>query len=478
MEVHNGLAAAGKTMLAACTLLAGFITVTPAHAQATEFCPTSLAEAMDGQFDAGWFLNHPMMTDKQDGYTNGPGWSDSNWYHDDGSPTGADGANQAVVNGKGGVQTIGAGLVPHEEPSSPRPTRYLYGGVSGAGSTLQQAIQNNDYFQVSFTTKSNLAAGTFFKKTYLIGYGGSTYKYAVLASTDASFSNPWTLVQEAQVTAPNGGAWTWDRFPNNNTLYPLLKPNQTYYLRVYLYDRTRNQQIGFPSSPTDTITADDFQFGTAVCPPAKLTLTKISNGKAGAFIFNGTNGVPTETITTTAAGGTGKVGATHTLTAANTETVVTEQATADFRLGAINCTGMGSGGTATPAIANNGANGGSVTLDAAATTWGSNITCTFTNESTEAGLWIRKSNQATTLVSGTKTTYTVQLHNDGPGAANNAVVRDTPGANLQNCAVVSNSCTATGTTCPDLSQVLTSDVALPNLPAGSGMSFKVQCDVK
>lgn len=32
MEVHNGLAAAGKTMLAACTLLAGFITVTPAHA--------------------------------------------------------------------------------------------------------------------------------------------------------------------------------------------------------------------------------------------------------------------------------------------------------------------------------------------------------------------------------------------------------------------------------------------------------------
>lgn len=30
----------------------------------------------------------------------------------------------------------------------------------------------------------------------------------------------------------------------------------------------------------------------------------------------------------------------------------------------------------------------------------------------------------------------------------------------------------------DRPHVLTSDAVLPNLPAGSGMSFKVQCDVK
>ncbi len=110
----------------------------------------------------------------------------------------------------------------------------------------------------------------------------------------------------------------------------------------------------------------------------RVTVTKVSNGGVGTFAFSGNNGFAAQTITTTTAG-TGVAGATQTLTAASTSTTITEAAPpSGFVLSAIACTGLGTGGTATPTI--NGAGGGSVTLDALATAPGSNIACTFTND--------------------------------------------------------------------------------------------------
>jgi hypothetical protein len=104
-----------------------------------------------------------------------------------------------------------------------------------------------------------------------------------------------------------------------------------------------------------------------------VALTKISNGAVGGFTFTGTNGWTSQTITT-ATSGTGVTGATQSLTAASTATTITEAIPAGYQVTSIFCTGLGSGGAATPNL-----NTGAVVLDAAATAMGSNIACTFTN---------------------------------------------------------------------------------------------------
>ena len=104
-----------------------------------------------------------------------------------------------------------------------------------------------------------------------------------------------------------------------------------------------------------------------------VTLTKISNGGVGGFTFTGTNGWASQTITTVTSG-VGVTGATQTLTADSTATTITETIPAGYALASVTCSGMGSGGTATPNLST-----GAVVFDAAATAVGSNISCTFTN---------------------------------------------------------------------------------------------------
>lgn len=114
-------------------------------------------------------------------------------------------------------------------------------------------------------------------------------------------------------------------------------------------------------------------------PPSTVTVRKLSTGGTGTFNFTGTNGYTATAVTTTAAGAAID-GTTRTLSAASTATTITEAATAGYRLTDISCTGLGTGGTATPTYTNNATVAGSVLLDAAATALGSNIQCTFTNE--------------------------------------------------------------------------------------------------
>ncbi|QQP96890.1 prealbumin-like fold domain-containing protein [Lysobacter enzymogenes] len=121
-------------------------------------------------------------------------------------------------------------------------------------------------------------------------------------------------------------------------------------------------------------------------PVATVTVTKISNGGTGTFDFTGSNGIQNHSITTTASGGTGTVGAQQTLTATGTQTTVTESTPpTGYALSNIQCTGLGAGGTATPDLPTR-----TVTLNAAATAVGSNIACTFTNQAS-AGVTLKKS---------------------------------------------------------------------------------------
>ena len=104
-----------------------------------------------------------------------------------------------------------------------------------------------------------------------------------------------------------------------------------------------------------------------------VTLTKISNGDVGDFIFTGTNGWASQTITTVTSG-VGVAGATQTLSAAATSTTITETIPAGYELVSVTCSGLG-GGTATPNLTT-----GDVVFDAAATAAAHDIACTFTND--------------------------------------------------------------------------------------------------
>ncbi len=108
-----------------------------------------------------------------------------------------------------------------------------------------------------------------------------------------------------------------------------------------------------------------------------FTLTKISQGGVGAFTFTGNNGWTSQTITTVTSG-TGVVGATQTLTALSTPTTIQESTIpAGYAVTAITCSGLGTGGTATPTLGT-----GTIALDAAATAPGAAIACTYTNSKT------------------------------------------------------------------------------------------------
>lgn len=120
------------------------------------------------------------------------------------------------------------------------------------------------------------------------------------------------------------------------------------------------------------------------------------------------------------------------------------------------------------------------------------IVCTYTNEIHRADIVLTKTNtpgenaeqdqSGDTLVSGASTTYVLTVANNGPDAADGAVLRDPPGTGLS-CATAA--CIANGgASCPALTgaplmtALQTVGVAIPGLPAGGSVSVTVQCQVE
>ena len=216
---------------------------------------------------------------------------------------------------------------------------------------------------------------------------------------------------------------------------------------------------------------------TNTAPAVKPTVTvnKVSLGGTGIFTFSGSNGVSSQTITTSG-DSVPTAGATDTLTASSTQTTITEGAPpAGWILQGINCTGLGTGGTQAANIATR-----TITLDASATTNGSAIICTFTNRKITVDLAITKSNGAgvTSVIAGTATTYTIRVANSGPDTATGAILSDPAAAHLTKTAVACSAtpglCTA-GTT-PTIAQ-LESGYALPAIASGQFYEITVTCTV-
>lgn len=209
----------------------------------------------------------------------------------------------------------------------------------------------------------------------------------------------------------------------------------------------------------------------------RVTVSKVSQGGTGTFSFTGSNGIGAQTLTTTVAG-TAVSGTPQVLTAASTATTVTESVPPiGYALSGISCTGL-AGGTATPDLATR-----TVTLDAAATAPGANIVCTFTNTAIPgADLSIVKIGSAASVRTGGVVSYTLTAGNNGPGAANGAVIRDVPGTGLD-CTTPSPtaSCSASGgAACPGATVPVVNlqgpgGVTIPTLPAGGGIVITLQC---
>lgn len=327
---------------------------------------------------------------------------------------------------------------------------------------------------------------TFFKRTGFGSWGPESYEYAVRVSTDPAFSSYWTLIQDERVTGVGGPRVDYAYRPADTTRFPFLRPDATYYIRVYLYDRTVN--LGTAASQPNSITADDFQIGTALCPLPKVTVSKISTGGVGSFAFTGDNGFDAQTIVTTVPG-TAVSAPTQTLDAAGVATNIVETAPAGFTLTQIECTGLPSG---TPIYTINGANGGSVQLPASAMTALADIRCTFTN-SLLVDLSITNTNTyspaqptdlpADTVTSGGDSKYTLVVTNHSAVAVTGAIVREeaTTRQGLTCPPTATVSCMGSAASaCPSASTtlgVLENGYTLGTLPAGGTATLTFSCTV-
>jgi uncharacterized repeat protein (TIGR01451 family) len=116
------------------------------------------------------------------------------------------------------------------------------------------------------------------------------------------------------------------------------------------------------------------------------------------------------------------------------------------------------------------------------------IVCTITNTAPMADLSVTKTNHADSVVKGSQVTYDITVHNDGPDAANDAVLTDPAPTRLQDCALATPACTASGgASCPavgsaagqlSIANLQGAGVVLPVMPNGGGIVVKVQCTVQ
>lgn len=283
---------------------------------------------------------------------------------------------------------------------------------------------------------------------------------------------------------PNGsGGWGAIFFDNTGTMYAYKSNSLSGRGQVY-----RIFGIGSGSLAYDILTDADTSSNLdgARCPsallqvPPALLLRKQTSGEAGGpFTFSLTNTtVATGSVSTTAADTPVVVnGQAYTVTAAGVGQALSVSETAlptGWRLGQVSCTSAGSPVTAS-------VSGNAFTVPGNALGYGRLVECTVTNRRSASTLALAKTSSATgVLRSGDSLVYTLVASNQGPDAADGAVLQD-PAVPGVSCA--SLSCSATGgAQCPPgpaltVAGLQGSGLVLPALPAAGSVTVTLQCEV-
>lgn len=214
-------------------------------------------------------------------------------------------------------------------------------------------------------------------------------------------------------------------------------------------------------------------------PPALLLRKQTQDQAGGPFTFSLTNTTVTTGSATTTAADTPVVvnGQAYTVTPGGVgqQLTVTETALPQaWRLDQVACSRAG-----VPVVPN--ITGNAFTLPGSATGYGGLIECTVTNRLNNSVLALTKtSSPATAVRTGQALTYTLTASNQGPDAADGAVLRDPAVAGVS-CSALS--CSATGgAQCPAAAQLTVAQLqgtglVLPQLPLNGAVTLTLTCEV-
>jgi hypothetical protein len=219
----------------------------------------------------------------------------------------------------------------------------------------------------------------------------------------------------------------------------------------------------------------------AICTYTNTKQTRVRTAKAivpsdatGTFDLSATNGTVTTTAVNQTNGGstaylaTGAVPVTASESGSGTSNIA-------HYLTTVSCLNDTTGAAITPSASNLTSTTRTATITPALYT---DSTCTFVN-SRVASLSIQKTNNQTTVASGSITNYEITVDNNGPSSADGATVAD-PAIPALTCTTLTCSTTG-GATCPaspiSMSAFQSTGVAIPSFPPNSSVKFILGCTV-
>ncbi|MCH9741235.1 MAG: discoidin domain-containing protein, partial [Epsilonproteobacteria bacterium] len=146
--------------------------------------------------------------------------------------------------------------------------------------TLNESIAANEYVEYKFTTEDFADTKYISRYVFTVANGQQSdyypYKFSILVSEREDFASyTSTVVDQTQKGYTPGEAdnpntpGTHQTYEYNPTKFALLKPNTTYYIRIYVYDDQSGANKG--------IMLDDFNFGVDCCGGCDGALTPIAN---------------------------------------------------------------------------------------------------------------------------------------------------------------------------------------------------------
>jgi uncharacterized repeat protein (TIGR01451 family) len=389
-------------------------------------------------------------------------------------------------NGTSGVKSVGFGAIgggstgnfldgitltlkPYIEFNTPPAS-----GLESVASPSALGIKVSGNIPTSFTVPITVTGGTATRGTdYTTPGGGATFNVTIPAG---NYTTATTI--PLGITIINDGI-----AETNETITFSMAPS----IAASPYVTASTNTCGGAIALTTVYTIIDDDRPT-------ISINKIRSGGTGTVDFgiSGTNGVPVavtnisttaDNVSTTTPALTNLPIAADGLALTFTET----QPTAAWLLTSVSCVDANAGnaqlGNTNPTGNLATFVGNTVTIPAVNVLHAAAFNCTVSNKNNTAALSITKTDGKAFTSSGGTNNYVVTLTNQGPDAANGAVLTDAPGAGLTcpSANVVACSVTTGGAVCPagpfTMANLTGAGITVATFPANSSLQFAFTCNV-